>query len=307
MLYHHERLDGTGYPTGLGGEAIPVTARVLSVVDAYNAMIHDRPHRVGRWPHEAVAELTIGAGVRFDPQVVRALAERSSPQPHRILSWPERSPPRSIPRAFRRCASSPGPTRSRYCRDTERFTRPPPTSSRTTRRRGHRAVGGSRHHQPQRRLAAGDHALLIAARATQLAASRVGGTVYRDSGRPSPSWSRASRPQAWQPNCTPSLPSVLASASDPPWVDPAKPQTMSSPAPARRSPTTRHDHPSHPPPAATRRSGPSRRGDPPDRAHRARRRGLRKVTCRWLLTTRPPSDTVTSRATCHIRAAGYLE
>src|SRR4051794_1054685 len=57
VLYHYERADGTGYPAGLGGEAIPVSARVLAVVDAYIAMIHDRPDRCARLPEEALAEL----------------------------------------------------------------------------------------------------------------------------------------------------------------------------------------------------------------------------------------------------------
>src|SRR3954447_8874372 len=88
VRYHHERLDGTGYPTGLGGDAIPIAARVLAVVDAYNAMIHERPHRPARWPLEALTELTYGAGSRFDPQVVRALADEitSSSAPHPELA-----------------------------------------------------------------------------------------------------------------------------------------------------------------------------------------------------------------------------
>src|SRR5688572_2774442 len=45
ILHHHERWDGTGYPAGLSGGEIPVGARVLAVVDAYEAMTHDRPHR----------------------------------------------------------------------------------------------------------------------------------------------------------------------------------------------------------------------------------------------------------------------
>jgi HD-GYP domain-containing protein (c-di-GMP phosphodiesterase class II) len=72
VLYHHERVDGTGCPAGLGGEAIPYAARVLAVVDAYMAMTHDRPHRSALLPEEALAELGGEAGTHFDAVVVRA-------------------------------------------------------------------------------------------------------------------------------------------------------------------------------------------------------------------------------------------
>jgi putative nucleotidyltransferase with HDIG domain len=78
VLHHQERWDGRrdtrypGYPTGLAGEAIPLGARILAVVDAYDAMTSDRPYRRGLPPRTAAAELQRAAGRQFDPRVVAA-------------------------------------------------------------------------------------------------------------------------------------------------------------------------------------------------------------------------------------------
>jgi diguanylate cyclase (GGDEF)-like protein len=69
---HHERIDGQGYPKGLGGEEIPIEARILSVADAYEAMIADRPYRAGMPAAAAREELLRCAGTQFDPKVVEA-------------------------------------------------------------------------------------------------------------------------------------------------------------------------------------------------------------------------------------------
>ena len=69
----HERYDGTGYPDGLAGEAIPPIARIVLCWDAYNAMTSDRAYRAAMPREEAVAELRRGAGSQFDPSVVDAL------------------------------------------------------------------------------------------------------------------------------------------------------------------------------------------------------------------------------------------
>jgi len=71
---HHERYDGTGYPDGLAGEAIPIEARVIAVVDAYDAITSDRPYQPALDRREALRELRLGAGTHFDPVVVRAFA-----------------------------------------------------------------------------------------------------------------------------------------------------------------------------------------------------------------------------------------
>ncbi|MBP2232354.1 response regulator RpfG family c-di-GMP phosphodiesterase [Azospirillum agricola] len=70
--WHHENWDGTGYPDRLGGESIPVAARIVAVADAYDAMTRDRPYRAALGHERAVAEIRKQAGSRFDPAVVDA-------------------------------------------------------------------------------------------------------------------------------------------------------------------------------------------------------------------------------------------
>ena len=70
---HHERWDGSGYPDGLRGEAIPIGARIVSVVDAYDAMIHDRPYRSRLSEDEAREELRRHRGSQFDGDLVDLL------------------------------------------------------------------------------------------------------------------------------------------------------------------------------------------------------------------------------------------
>ncbi|HEX8723435.1 MAG TPA: HD domain-containing phosphohydrolase, partial [Pyrinomonadaceae bacterium] len=72
VLYHHEQWDGRGYPEGLKGEEIPLTARVLSVVDCFDSAREERPYRRGMTADEACAMLRRGAGGHFDPRVVEA-------------------------------------------------------------------------------------------------------------------------------------------------------------------------------------------------------------------------------------------
>jgi PAS domain S-box-containing protein len=72
VRHHQEQWDGTGYPDGLKGEAIPLGSRILAVVDAYGAITEARPYKPARTPGEAVAEITRCAGSQFDPQVVEA-------------------------------------------------------------------------------------------------------------------------------------------------------------------------------------------------------------------------------------------
>ena len=69
---HHERWDGAGYPRGLRGEEIPLSARLFAVVDVWDALRYDRAYRPG-WPSEKVREhLAANAGTHFDPRAVRA-------------------------------------------------------------------------------------------------------------------------------------------------------------------------------------------------------------------------------------------
>jgi diguanylate cyclase (GGDEF)-like protein len=71
---HHERFDGSGYPRGLAGDEIPRLARLISVADAFSAMVHDRPYRKGLSWADAVEELRGGAGTQFDPDAVELFA-----------------------------------------------------------------------------------------------------------------------------------------------------------------------------------------------------------------------------------------
>lgn len=74
-LHHHESFDGSGYPGGLKGEEIPIGSRIVSVIDAYDAMISNRCYRKGLPHEEAVRRLNTGAGTQFDPSVVAAFLE----------------------------------------------------------------------------------------------------------------------------------------------------------------------------------------------------------------------------------------
>ncbi len=72
VLHHHEWYDGRGYPHGLSGEEIPIGARIVSIADAYEAMIAGRPYRPAISHAQALAELQRHAGVQFDPELVAA-------------------------------------------------------------------------------------------------------------------------------------------------------------------------------------------------------------------------------------------
>jgi hypothetical protein len=72
IRHHHEKWDGSGYPDGLKGEAIPLGARIISVTDAFEAMVADRSYRASMGLPKAVDELKRGAGSHFDPKIVEA-------------------------------------------------------------------------------------------------------------------------------------------------------------------------------------------------------------------------------------------
>jgi HD-GYP domain-containing protein (c-di-GMP phosphodiesterase class II) len=70
VLHHHERYDGSGYPKNLRGEDIPLLSRIVTLIDAFSAMIIDRPYHKGMTPIDATAELRRGAGTQFDPKLI---------------------------------------------------------------------------------------------------------------------------------------------------------------------------------------------------------------------------------------------
>jgi putative two-component system response regulator len=74
VRWHHERLDGTGFPDGLRGGEIPLAARIVSVVDAFDAMTSTRAYRGLQSTESSLVELQRSAGNQFDPDVVRAFA-----------------------------------------------------------------------------------------------------------------------------------------------------------------------------------------------------------------------------------------
>jgi HD-GYP domain-containing protein (c-di-GMP phosphodiesterase class II) len=70
--YHHEKMDGSGYPEGLRGDEIPFYARIVAVADAFDAMTTDRPYAKGISYQEGVEEIVRCKGSHFDPVVVKA-------------------------------------------------------------------------------------------------------------------------------------------------------------------------------------------------------------------------------------------
>jgi hypothetical protein len=81
---HHERWDGTGYPAGLAGEAIPLAGRIVAVADVFDALTHERPYKQA-WPVDrAVAEVVASSGTHFDPSLVVAFGTLD----HAVLAGP---------------------------------------------------------------------------------------------------------------------------------------------------------------------------------------------------------------------------
>lgn len=76
IRHHHERWDGSGYPDGLAGEAIPLLARIFALADVYDALTSQRPYKRAWRPEEALAEIAAQAGRHFDPTLCRIFLQR---------------------------------------------------------------------------------------------------------------------------------------------------------------------------------------------------------------------------------------
>ena len=81
VLYHHERWDGAGYPSGLKGEEIPLEARIICVADCFSAMTSDRPYSDGMSVEDACEELKRNAGTQFDPRIVQLFTDEVRKRP----------------------------------------------------------------------------------------------------------------------------------------------------------------------------------------------------------------------------------
>ena len=91
-LHHHESFDGTGYPGALKGGEIPIGSRIVSVIDAYDAMISNRCYRKGLTHEEAVRRLIAGSDTQFDPVVVQAFIEIAAQEVGEVFAATGSSP-----------------------------------------------------------------------------------------------------------------------------------------------------------------------------------------------------------------------
>jgi HD-GYP domain-containing protein (c-di-GMP phosphodiesterase class II) len=92
VRFHHERFDGTGYPTGLIGEQIPIESRIIAVANALDSMIHDRPYRLAIPFRDAVREICSLSGTQFCPETVAALTRLVERDPAALVAEQEPEP-----------------------------------------------------------------------------------------------------------------------------------------------------------------------------------------------------------------------
>lgn len=101
VLYHHEAWDGRGYPTGLKGEEIPLSARILTVADVYDVLTSQRPYKAALSEEAARERLQLGAGRSFDPMIVRAFVYLLDTHPNFRLPQRLCAIPEATKRKFR--------------------------------------------------------------------------------------------------------------------------------------------------------------------------------------------------------------
>ena len=85
---HHEKFDGSGYPAGLKGDAIPLSGRIVAVADVFDALIHRRPYKVAWSTDQALADICDQSGRHFDPRVVDAFMAVLGDHPHLMAHRP---------------------------------------------------------------------------------------------------------------------------------------------------------------------------------------------------------------------------
>ncbi len=107
VRYHQEAYDGSGYPEGLKGEEIPIGARIATAVDAFDAMITDRPYRKGMSVPQAIEELKRNRGTQFDPVVVDALVRLHEEGNLKPVHLPDPASPTPAPQNSRPEAAAP--------------------------------------------------------------------------------------------------------------------------------------------------------------------------------------------------------
>lgn len=96
IRHHHERWDGSGYPDGLAGEAIPLGSRIIAVADAFDAMTSERVYRPAMSIESALAELRRGQGTQFDPQIVEVFHQAEAAGSLNLKSEIGEASPREI-------------------------------------------------------------------------------------------------------------------------------------------------------------------------------------------------------------------
>jgi len=122
ILSHHERWDGTGYPRGLRGVAIPLPARIVAIADAFDAITYGRRYRSAQGSDEAAEKLMAGRSTQFDPdlidlflsppvfgQVIAALREDHGPRPRRVARTATRTESSAPKLSFRWRTTTPSP------------------------------------------------------------------------------------------------------------------------------------------------------------------------------------------------------